>query len=446
MSICSKREKCRPAQLCYYDLLDPETAESVPDDVHEHVASCADCRSDIDRLRDMLASAGRRVDSEQRRRDSAIAELLSLHFAWVDELVTCTQVKPFLPGLADPLLRVRIPTPITAHVDNCSACSGELSTLRDADLTHTQLCRLSRILADDLDADSDVAEVRAAFPPVVDMLERPDSGIATRFTFSEPAESHPGEPQTTRLIDVEVIDQRQNETAARQHVLIASLKRYVGPAIAAAAVVLLGFAMLFNGTAASALGPALLERAIRQAENIHISVFRGDGTEPTQQKWASRSQGIYMTATLTATGGQEWVLWDTANGRIKSKDTIDAVTAEVPLDQHQSTKIRKIVNSSLDLTPENMSNLPPNYRWERVADGEVLPEDRACEVYDLTWTKSEGVLRKLRYFVVPETRLPERVEFYRPFSTGGEPLLQMYMEVESLDDAEMVTAIKEARF
>jgi len=211
MSICSNRVNCRPAQLCYYDLLDPETAESVPDDVHEHVASCADCRSDIDRLRDTLASAGKRVDSEQRRRDSAITELLSLHFAWVDELVTCTQVKPFLPGLADPLLRVRVPTPITAHVDNCPACSKELAALRDAALTHTQLCRLSRILADDLDEDTDSQEVRAVFPPVADMLERADSGIATRFTLSEPAESNPGELQTSRLIEVEVIDREDRE-------------------------------------------------------------------------------------------------------------------------------------------------------------------------------------------------------------------------------------------
>ncbi|MHC4569668.1 MAG: hypothetical protein ACYTE3_28410, partial [Planctomycetota bacterium] len=238
MSICSNREKCRPAQLCYYDLLSSETAESVPDDVHEHVASCADCRSDIDRLRGILASAGKRVDSEQRRRDSAITELLSLHFAWVDELVTCTQVKPFLPGLADPLLRVRIPTPITAHVDSCPACSKELAVLRDAALTHTQLCRLSRILAEDVDEDTDSQEVRAAFPAVADMLERPDSEIATRFTFNESAVTNSGELQKSRLIEVEVIDRRQAAAVNRRQAFIRSLKRYTGPAIAAAAVVL----------------------------------------------------------------------------------------------------------------------------------------------------------------------------------------------------------------
>ena len=126
------RSNCKHARLHYYDLLATETPADVPDDVRQHIAACRHCQADMSRLEAMLADKDRNGDSEQRRRDSAVSKLLSLHFAWIDKPVTCTSTKPFLASLADPLLRIVIPTPITVHIDKCRRCAEELSAIKNS--------------------------------------------------------------------------------------------------------------------------------------------------------------------------------------------------------------------------------------------------------------------------------------------------------------------------
>ncbi len=87
-------------------------------------------------------------ESEQNWRNTAITTILRLHFAYINKSVTCSTVKPFLPSLVIPDLKISIPTPITVHIDNCPACSDDLSTLRDFELNRRQLFRLGRFLAD----------------------------------------------------------------------------------------------------------------------------------------------------------------------------------------------------------------------------------------------------------------------------------------------------------
>lgn len=443
MSIRSNRLNCKPAQLCYYDLLDTETAESVPEDVREHVDSCADCQSDMSQLKDVLASAGKRTDSEQSRRDSAVTELLSLHFAWVDKVVTCGQAKPFLPSMADPLLRIRIPTPITAHIDNCRACREELSTLEDSGLSHKQLCRLSRILAEDPGTEADIEEIRAAFPPVEGMIERPDSGIETRFTFRESVESGPGEIRADVPIEVEVSGSHDDSTDRKLPASIVKLKHYFGPAIAAAAVVLVGLAFFLNGSAARAVGVKRVYEAIKGADNIHISIFTPGRTEPVEEKWMSRSRGIYMSRTA-----QALVLWDIPNGLRKRKETVDAATEVEPLTKDGSAEIRQLIDGTLGVTPSaDVSDLPLNHKWSRVTDSTLESESQDCEIYDLTWPDRNNILGKpvswrWRYFVESGSGLPRRVKASRRLSADEKYVLQRDTVVEYLADGEIETAVK----
>jgi hypothetical protein len=102
----------------------------------------------VERLKATLGEKDSTEKAARRTRNAAITSLLKLHFEYVATSVTCNEAKPFLPSLADPTLQVRIPTPITAHVDNCRACSEDLSTIRQMALTHKQLCRLGQFLAD----------------------------------------------------------------------------------------------------------------------------------------------------------------------------------------------------------------------------------------------------------------------------------------------------------
>jgi len=74
-----------------------------------------------------------------------IIDTLRRHFGCLDEQVTCSRVKPFLPGLLIPILRIRIPTPITVHIDHCPECADDLKALGDLGLSPAQLERLERL-------------------------------------------------------------------------------------------------------------------------------------------------------------------------------------------------------------------------------------------------------------------------------------------------------------
>ncbi len=164
---------CTNARLYYYDFLSERTRPGIPETALDHIRHCYDCQAEVERLEVLLAHADENAGSEQHRRDSAVTTLLKLHFAHAEAPVTCGMVKPFLASLADPVLELRVPTPITMHVDKCRACSDDLLTLRDLHLTHKQLCRLGQILADEPAEDTGIcSKARTAIPAVVSMVFR----------------------------------------------------------------------------------------------------------------------------------------------------------------------------------------------------------------------------------------------------------------------------------
>jgi len=448
MSTSKNRLSCKSARLYYYDLIDAEKAESVPKEVHEHVASCADCQSDMNRLRDLLASAGKKHNSEQSRRDKAVVELLSLHFAWAGRPVGCTEAKPFLPSLADPLLQISRQTPITAHVDNCKACSEELSALRESGLSHKQLCRISRIIAEDSEADADSPELRAVMPMVTGMMERPDSGITTLFTLGEPngeaAQAGKDASYASRPIEVEVIG--ANESSKReQKASVLKLKQYLKPALAAAAVILIGFAMFFRAPAVKAVsGPGQIYIAIKGADNIYVSEFTPDDPKPVQEQWVSHSRSIYMTRT-----GQEMVLWDVTRGIRKRKETANSITEVETVTENRSAEIRQIINGTLGIMPGNdVSELPPGHKWIEVDDIDLEPEFQDCKVYDLTWSEinngGDSVSWKWRLFIETDSCRPKKVESSLMSPTDEKYIPLKDTVINYLDEDEIKTAIEQA--
>lgn len=447
MDTYSNRLSCRSSRSWYYDLLDEDTARWVPQDVHEHVNSCDDCKAGIRRLEEMLSSRGKTIDIEQRRKDAMIIELLSLHFAWMGEPVACADAKPFIPSLADPLLQIRVPTPITVHLANCLACAEELTTLKESGLGHVQLCQLSRILSGDPGADLDDREIRAAFPRITHMLERPDSGIATRFTFHEIEESRPGRIRPLPQIDVEVVEARERRPVRERPAATLKLKPYIKVAIAAAAVVLIGSALLLRTPPAKAVDLERIYNAIKGADNIHVAHFRPGNTKATQEEWVSRSRGLYMSIS-----GTRFVLWDIRSGVKKSKETFDAETETENLIEASTGAIKERINGTLGIVPfANVSDVPADAKWNKVAYRDLGPEVQGSEVYDLTWIEvsnslGEPVHMRWRCFTEPASGLPRRVQSYRASSADVEYVLQMDAVVEHLGDGEIDAAIEEASF
>ena len=169
---------CKKAELYYYDFLCNESQEPIPKSVIDHIDQCQGCQEQINQLKVVLLQA-EEMEIEQSQATSAITAMLKLHLSYIGKPVTCNTVRPFLPGLLDPALEIRIPTPITAHLDNCQQCAEDLETIQRLNLDRTHLCRLSRMFADKPGEDNiGCSQAKAAILAVVFMaLHETNEGV-----------------------------------------------------------------------------------------------------------------------------------------------------------------------------------------------------------------------------------------------------------------------------
>jgi hypothetical protein len=137
---------CREAEQYYYYFLSKEGQTFIPEPVLDHLNQCYHCHDQVLQLKFIL-SQYEDTETDENRTDAAVTRMLKLHFAYIGKEVTCKTARPFFPVLLDPVLGVRIPTPITAHLDHCPQCSGDLETIRGLNLSGKQLCCLSQLFA-----------------------------------------------------------------------------------------------------------------------------------------------------------------------------------------------------------------------------------------------------------------------------------------------------------
>ncbi len=135
---------CTDAEPYYYDYLCGLDAD-IPRAAADHIRHCAHCRGQIRQLKDAIAESETPDCAPEAGTD--VIEALGLHFAHLGEDITCTKAKSFLPVLLVPSQEIRIPTPITVHVDHCRACTEDLELIRELELRPEQLARLSRLYA-----------------------------------------------------------------------------------------------------------------------------------------------------------------------------------------------------------------------------------------------------------------------------------------------------------
>ena len=543
---------CTNARLYYYDFLSKETRGGIPEGAVQHIKQCRNCQTEMDSLKDLLVQADERFESEQSRKDSAISTLLRLHFEYIGEPVKCETVKPFLASLADPVLQIRVPTPITTHLDKCRSCRDDLLILLDLHLPHKYLCRLGQILADKPNEDNlSCSDARAAIPAVVSMAfhetnaeilkhlctcsncrkqlylhresvrkelllngafqngfpcesvsaadlydyclpygidpaddqyiefresltshlsgcpkclakmqqlhrtisniaERAESEVITIYNIDESAKTKPyseSEPYAGFPISSEIAGTENNlhieqpktinlTTRLKQKASALNMKPLLKAGLAAAAVIVIGLALLLNSPAAKAVTLDQVYRAVEKVKNVYISKFGPDKAELIQEMWISRSLNIYMMSKTS----EGLVLVDTAKKHRRTKQPGRASTEAKPLSDGYYAEIEKTMAGYLGLLPfAHISDVPKDANWSRT--------DESCEVYELTWTdKTYGgvpVFRKSLYFVDPETGLPNKVELYVQSSTAGEYYLQSEIVVKRLSDDEIRSAVKE---
>jgi len=144
---------CVQAEAYYYDILSKEGHEFIPEFVINHVKQCQHCQDRVHQLEAVL-SQYEDIEPKESQVRAAVITMLRLHFSYVGKPVTCKTIRPFLPTLLDPLLEVGIPTPITAHLNDCSQCASDLEIIQKLNLRFQQLRRLSELFAEIPSVDS----------------------------------------------------------------------------------------------------------------------------------------------------------------------------------------------------------------------------------------------------------------------------------------------------
>jgi hypothetical protein len=448
---------CRDAEAYYFNLLMEVEQGAIPPNIADHIRECRHCCSRVEQLRNILAN--RPSNCEASRANASIDTVLKLHFAYLGHPVNCKTVKPFIPTLLDPMLEVRIPTPITVHLDHCQSCSEDLEKIRELNLSRTQLFELSRMLADktkDSCINSPSVQTTAS-----EIADRPESGVVTvcNTTQSQDAaalsDSHyeglySGFPIRVEVSGLQDVAAKKEPTAQKifttSETRNGSIKRFA-PWVKfggiAAAVAIAAMLFLFTIPVTKAVTLAQISAAVIKVKNVYIAHFVPGKTEPIQKKWVSRTQELYII-----TGKSEVAIWDLQKGVLGVYKRTTGETTQRSLSAEEITEMEPLVNSSLGLVPfEDMSAGPEGSQWQRVADAEIPADMSGIEAYDLLWTQQNGsVGNRWRVYVNQQTRLPLKTEFYRIYPGEQEYVLETVMIVEYPTDDEIQKVIRESSF
>jgi len=142
---------CEVAEQYFDTLLHKGIHGSVPQAVRGHILDCHECSRKFFKF--ALGSLMPLSDQQQFYIKS-MTEQLGRHFSLLGANVYCRDVRRFLPVLLDWRNKIRIPTPVTVHIDSCPQCHKDLISLSRLNLEPKQLARLSKFYSGHPQADS----------------------------------------------------------------------------------------------------------------------------------------------------------------------------------------------------------------------------------------------------------------------------------------------------
>jgi hypothetical protein len=475
---------CNIAKPFLPTLLDQALGIHIPTPIVTHVCDCQQCSEDLDIIRCLNLSREQLCWLSQLFADKPVGSNIS-----------CTEAQNAIPSIVS-MIFSETDSEVLKHLCTCPICRKlvykERQKLCDGlpEYTSSSEFPCESVSASDffdyvvpygLDPASDqyakfrqsltshlrtcptcLAKMQQLHDTVYGIVERPESEVITVYHIDESAKAK-AVSETEELyagfpIRVDV-KQREEEVKAeqpvpaidfaatlKQKVSVKKLKPLFKTAVAAAAVILIAVVLFRNIPTAKAVTLEKIYEAIEKVKNVHIASFAPDKKEPVQEIWVSRMANAYLLKTE-----KELVLWDTGKGVRKSKQVDTAVTETVPLTAVSVADAEKKITGSLGLMPfYDMSDVPEDADWGRVADKDLEAAAKGIEIYDLTWTEraydGSTVFKKWRVFADSETNLPRRIEWYKKLTADSEYTLNPVMEVEYLSDSEIQEIIKEASF
>jgi hypothetical protein len=456
----------------------------IPTPIVTHVCDCQQCSEDLDIIRCLNLSREQLCRLSQLFADKPVGSNIS-----------CTEAQNAIPSVV-PMVFSETDSEVLKHLCTCPICrklvykerqklcdslpeyvpspgfpceSASASDFFDyvvpygIDPANDQYAKFRKSFTSHVtNCPNCLAKMQELHKTVYRICERAESDVVTIYQIDESAKAQAtsGTKELYAGFPIRVdVKQREEEVKAeqpvpaidfaatlKQKVSVKKLKPLFKTAIAAAAVILIALVLFRNIPTARAFTLERIYEAIEKVKNVHITRFVPDKAEPIQEKWVSHTLNIYMSKT-----GKQLVLWDIPKGVRKSKQVDTAVTETVPLTAVSVADTEKKITGSLSLMPfYDVSDIPEDADWSRVADKDLEATAKGIEVYDLTWTEraydGSTVFKKWRIFANPKTNLPERTEFYQKSTVDNQYVFISAMEVEYLSDSKVQEVIKEASF
>jgi hypothetical protein len=287
-------------------------------------------------------------------------------------------------------------------------------------------------------------------PAVSAMAQRADSKIVTICHVDESTKTcktgesddlYAGFPISVEIIHSEgKVKQPVSTTdfaALKDKISTMNLKPFLKIGLAAAAVILIGFALFLNTTTAEADIRVKISNAIKDLTGVYISTYSPDRNKLLQEIWISDSLNVYMEKI-----GNEYVLSNINTGLRKTKNSNTGVINREQLNEDAKAYIGQRISGSLGLMPVyDISDLPNGFEWLPVNDHTEAAE--GLKIYDLKWTVQKNRLVKWRFFIDPQTFLPKEIEIYKT-SIGQSESLEMVMVAKLRSDSEIRKVIQDA--
>jgi outer membrane lipoprotein-sorting protein len=463
-------------------LLDPALEIRIPTPIITHLLNCQQCSEDLDiirclnlnskqlcRLSQLFAEkpAGDNIGCSKAR--NAIPSVVSMVFSEVDSevlkhLCKCPVCRELLykerqkncGSLPEDAPSPEFPCESVSTTDifdyvvpyGLGRANDQYAKFRKSFTLHAATCPHCQ------------AKMQTLHKTIYNIVERAESDVVTVYHIDESAkveacnesdDTYAGFPIKVETVnrEDEVNIGRSASTigfgaALKQRVSAMKLKSLAKTAVAAAAVVLIAAALFLSTQTATAVTIDQIYKALEKVQNVHISMFVPDRTEePIQERWVSRALNIYMTKT-----GKQLVLSDITKGVRIIQQPGTGVTETRPLTEDNVADIEKQMTGSLGLMPfYDMSEIPKDAEWSRVADDGLKTTFTGTEVYDLIWRKYSGsVAFKWRFFVDPKTKLPQKTEFYKKLAVDDEYTRESVIVVEYLGDSEIRAIFKDFGF
>lgn len=490
MIALKKRDKCDQAEPYLFDCVSGDYEADIPGEIAEHVHHCPYCQGEMDRLKQAFNELDKDVEVNGAQAQEDIATCLKLHFNYVGKEVDCIAIKPFLPLLAMPDFQVRMPTPITVHLNHCSQCRKDCNAIQELELTDSQLALLSQVLADPKGFDADAQNATKAIESIVamdsqehvegtknsqrirqvfsSMVHRKNSGVVTIYEMSKDVEEQALRTSENLYADWPIFvqvtgcDETQNESPVMLKPAISSVglskkpvsrfnpslfRRAVKP-IAAAAVILIALSFFFNTSAVEAVGLKRIYDALAKINNIHIVRFTPPREDPIREIWASKS----LKLTLIKSKSQ-WNLWDLSENVRKIKKIDNSLSETIAIDKTDLPIAEKNLENVLGLMPfPDITDVPEDAKWYKISDTNINAVSPGTEVFELTWQANNSIgeiePRKWRCYLDPQKHLPFRIERYAKIqgTDSDEFVIKSIVEVRYVEQVDVQEAIRSASF